>query len=117
MRAILFLFVFAMLAPFGAHATDGDPGQTTWTPPAYGATPTKNVASKSPFEEGFAAKKMGPGARALTAAAVMALQTTNFAHIDEVDSTGVFARTPSGNPGRAGDRSFIGDKSMDNGIR
>jgi hypothetical protein len=117
MRAILLLSVFAAVASLPAHAADDQARSGTWTPPAYGAVTIKSQLAKSPFAEGFAAKKPGPGTRLLTAAAVMALQNTSFAHVDVVDQSNVMGYGPSGNPGRSGDRSFVGDKSMDKGIR
>jgi hypothetical protein len=117
MRAVLTLLVFTTLPLLTAQAAGGSASQPTWTPPTYGTATSGRADAKSPFADGFAARKLSPGARALTAVAVTALQTTSFAHIDEVDTRGVFGRTPSGNPGRAGDRAFIGDTSMDHGIR
>ncbi|MGF6493660.1 hypothetical protein ABIE56_001843 [Luteibacter sp. 621] len=118
MRVASSLILFASLASFAAHAADGQAGQPNWTPPAYGVVAPRQTEPKSLFADGFAARKLSPGAKALTAAAVTALQATSFAsHIGQVDTTGALGWSPSGNPGRAGDRSFLGDKSMDHGIR
>lgn len=118
MRATSSVVLFASLASLAAHGADGQTSRPTWTPPTYAVAAPQQTEPKSPFADGFAARKLSPGAKALTAAAVTALQATSFAsHIDQVDTTGAFGWSPSGNPGRAGDRNFLGDKSMDHGIR
>jgi hypothetical protein len=117
MRALPSVALVCLLTTMAAHAADGTTARPTWTPPTYGAAAPAHADVKSPFADGFAPRKLSPGARALTAVALTALQTTSFAHIDTVDTKGVFGPTPSGNPGRAGDRAFIGDTSMDQGIR
>lgn len=117
MRAVLFLSALSAASLLPAHAAEGQATPGSWTPPLHSVETIAPPSAKSPFADGFAAKKLGPGARLLTAATVMALQSTSFAHIEVVDQSNVMGYGPSGNPGRSGDRSFIGDKSMDKGIR
>lgn len=117
MRVAICLLALVSVAPFSAQAADTPASKATWTPPSYGAAVTKPSTTRSPFADGFAARKPGPGTKLLTAAAITALQTTSFAHFDVVDQANTMGYGPTGNPGRAGDRSVVGDTKMDHGIR
>lgn len=117
MRTVIFLSALAAASIFPVHAGETEGRKSTWTPPVYGAAAAQATTPRSPFADGFAPRKPGRGTQLLTAATVIALQSTSFAHLDVVHQANIMGDVPSGNPGRSGDRNFLGDKSMDNGIR